>query len=113
MRLMSRSLTWRTDAEAVAAIKHLPQRFWQTVGCIVWWDFFAGRLVANRTALFDPWIMARPKKIEPTDEELLNALLQLGYERPMAEMKFKGSNARINKQLARLENDNAKTQLSP
>ena len=102
------------DTDALKAVLSLPKRLQQTIACIVWWDWFAGRLVSNRTALFDQWLKAPPQRKEPTDEELLNALLTLGYDRKMAELKFRGSQARINKQLARIENDNAntKTQLT-
>ena len=82
------------DTDALKVVLSLPKRLQQTIACIIWWDWFAGRLVSNRTALFDQWLKAPPQRKEPTDDELLNALIAIGYDRKMAELKFRGSQAR-------------------
>lgn len=102
------------DTDALRAVLSLPKRLQQTIACIVWWDWFAGRLVSNRTALFDQWLKAPPQRREPSDDELFNALIAIGYDRKMAELKFKGSQAREKIRLQRYTtNDDTQTIITP
>jgi hypothetical protein len=62
----------------------LPTRMQVFVAQIVWWDYFADKTVPNRWPELDMWLRAHPstfrKEVCPTDEEMVDALLSIGYE---------------------------------
>ncbi len=67
-----------------ARIMELPVKMQVFVAQIVWWDYFADKEVPKRWSDLDMWIDAHPatfrKEVWPTDEEMVNALVNIGYE---------------------------------
>ncbi len=65
-------------------IMELPTRMQVFVAQIVWWDYFADKTVPNRWPDLDMWLRAHPstfrKEVCPTDEEMVDALIGIGYE---------------------------------
>ena len=65
-------------------IMELPTRMQVFVAQIVWWDYFADKTVPNRWPDLDMWLRAHPstfrKEVCPTDEEMVDALVSIGYE---------------------------------
>lgn len=65
-------------------IMELPTRMQVFVAQIVWWDYFADKTVPNRWPELDMWLRAHPstfrKEVCPTDEEMVDALISIGYE---------------------------------
>lgn len=79
---------WNNAAEAVQMVMSLPKRHRPIIGRIVWWDFFALKLVANRVTEFDHWIGEPPTDDEPSAEELAASLMQMGYGEKTAIRRF-------------------------
>ena len=65
-------------------IMELPVKMQVFIAQIVWWDFFADKTVPNRWPELDMWLRAHPstfrKEVCPTDEEMVDALVSIGYE---------------------------------
>lgn len=65
-------------------IMELPTRMQVFVAQIVWWDYFADKTVPTRWPELDMWLRAHPstfrKEVCPTDEEMVDALISIGYE---------------------------------
>lgn len=62
----------------------LPVRMHVFVAQIVWWDYFADKPVPSRWGDLDLWLYAHPgtfrKEMWPTDQEMVDALISIGYE---------------------------------
>ena len=65
-------------------IMELPVKLQVFVAQIVWWDFFADKTVPNRWPELDLWLCAHPctfrKEMWPPTEEMVDALIGIGYE---------------------------------
>ena len=65
-------------------IMELPVRLQVFVAQIVWWDYFGDKTVPDRWPELDMWIRAHPftfrKEVWPSDEEMVDALISIGYE---------------------------------
>jgi hypothetical protein len=65
-------------------IMELPVRMQVFVAQIVWWDYFSDKLVPNRWFELDLWINAHPGTFRgemwPSSEEMVDALVSIGYE---------------------------------
>jgi len=81
-------LRFGSDEETIAAIKKLPKSHQSIIGRIIWWDFYAGRLVANRSTLFDDWLNEPPTDKEPSSSALEVSLQKMGYDKDTAKKRF-------------------------
>jgi hypothetical protein len=79
---------FRSDRHAFAAVTGLPSHLQNIIGRIVWWDFFAGTLVANRTTLFDCWLNPPRDEVDPPADECIAALIAIGYTPYRANIRF-------------------------
>lgn len=62
----------------------LPVKLQVFVAQIVWWDYFADKMVPNRWPDLDLWLCAHPctfrKEMWPPTEQMIDALVSIGYE---------------------------------
>ena len=82
-----RKPTFKSDHDAVSLINTLPKEHKAIVAKIVWWDCFANRLVANRTALFDDWLAEPMPTKDPLPEGLSLSLQKMGYPKEIADAR--------------------------
>ena len=65
-------------------IMELPTKVQVFVAQIVWWDYFADKMVPNRWPDLDMWLRAHPdtfrKEAWPSNEDMIDALVSIGYE---------------------------------
>jgi hypothetical protein len=66
-------------------IKHQP-----IIARVIWWDFFAGRLVSNRSNMFDRWLKFDHTQVcdEPSAADLVKSLMSFGYPLEIATRRF-------------------------
>ena len=60
-------------------IRRLPRAHQGIIARIIWWDWFAQRLVSKRTDKFDKWIGPSAPLTEPPVERLIKSLISCGY----------------------------------
>lgn len=78
-------LKFKNEYETIAFIHTLPQSHHAVIGRLIWWDYYASRTVANRTAAFDHWLRSQGDHWnEPPNEELADSLVLFGYDREFA-----------------------------
>jgi len=67
------------------SLKHQP-----IIARVIWWDFFAGRLVSNRSAMFDQWLKFDHTQVcdEPSPADLVKSLMSFGYPLEIATRRF-------------------------
>ena len=84
--------TWR------ALVDNVPAEYQCEVAHIVWWDWFSGRLVAERWPHLDRYLK-KPVWNKPTNEELVRGLMLCGYSHKHAVSRIgnKGNTVRENK----------------
>lgn len=81
-------LPFKGEAEVVAAINRLPRGHRAIIGRVIWWDFYANRLVANRSVRFDAWLNEPLPAVEPPAHKLSESLQELGYDKDTADKRF-------------------------
>lgn len=73
-------------------IMELPVKLQVFVAQIVWWDYFADKTVPNRWPEMDMWLRAHPstfrKEMWPSNEEMIDALISIGYENKTAHRRM-------------------------
>ena len=71
-------------------ILSLPLKHQPIIARVIWWDFFAGRLVANRTNMFDQWLKFDHTQVcdEPSPTNLAKSLISFGYPSEIAHRRF-------------------------
>ena len=79
-------------------IRRLPLRHQPIIARVIWWDFFAGRLVSNRSNIFDQWLKFDHTQVcdEPSPADLVKSLMSFGYPLEIATRRFA---AKFKKQL--------------
>lgn len=77
----------RLPEEWAAMIGELPASIRPMVGRIVWWDWFSMRLVPHRWHHLDQYL--KHCQILPTDEEVIAALVSIGYPLKRATSRVK------------------------
>jgi hypothetical protein len=84
------SFTFKHESESVviAFINELPKSHRAIIARVIWWDFYAGRLVCNRTARFDGFLNEPIPDPEPSNEALSLSLQKVGYDKATADKRF-------------------------
>lgn len=72
----------KSPEQWVREIAQLPATVRPVVGRIIWWDWFSMRLVPERCPLLDPYL--KFCNTLPSDEEVIAALVQIGYPKRRA-----------------------------
>lgn len=73
----NKTLREKADQEWLNDIMKLHPNIRDGVAKIVWWDWISGRTVADRSLLFDEFLLFSPA--DYTEEELIAGLLEVGY----------------------------------
>ncbi len=102
MKKIKRSFYYKlTDAQAVERIREIPDEYREIVARIVWWDWFAIRMVKNCTKLFDEWIIwpdpELPWPEQPEWTTIVPHLVYAGYPEWMAIRRLKPKSVYIHK----------------
>ena len=75
--------------EWVLRIAKLPKRLHAVISCIVWWDWFSERTVSERWNHMDQYLPFREHDPDISVEELIEALVKIGYPQRKAELRMK------------------------
>ena len=81
-------LPFASERDVVAAINRLPLSHRGIIGRVIWWDFYAGRMVVNRSARFDGWLNEPLADKEPAGAELSLSLQKMGYDKDTSDKRF-------------------------
>ena len=80
-------LPFKSEDQILSAINKLPKDHQGIIARIVWWDWYAGRLVADRTDSFDHWLNERWNENEPPENELSLSMQKMGYSKQVSDRR--------------------------